>query len=67
MVPAPKACPLCGAEISKHFPESDEDLEHWVFMCDAEIVRDENGKLMEEEACGDAMRKAIERLNAAAA
>lgn len=66
MTPAPTSCPLCGAAVSKHLPETPEDYECWLFDCDAEIVRMESGKLCDEEPCGDAFRLAVQKLNEAA-
>lgn len=65
MTPAPTKCPVCGASLSEHTTETDKNYEAWNFMCDAVILRMENGKLSAETDCGDATNKAVNELNRA--
>lgn len=60
-------CPACGAVLAEHCPERAENHEYWTFACGGQIVRSENGQFEENDPCRDALRLAVEKLNAATA
>lgn len=60
-------CPACGAALSEHSRETAESYEFWTFACGGQVVMEENGRLEENDPCRDALRIAVEKLNAAKA
>lgn len=59
----PKKCPACGAKTLTH-AEKTERMHEWIrYSCGGEIVL-QGQNLVENASCGDALAKAIKKLNA---
>lgn len=63
MSKALERCPACGAPCEAYHPASEDDYEWWGFACEAEVIREDNGKLYAEHDCRAALSNALSRLN----
>lgn len=54
-----KSCPACGAGLSKSLPADGDNYARWKFYCDGAIMEFENGTMVVNEQCGNAMKMAL--------